>query len=184
MDRVPRVVFSFLRLTKEEAYRVGMVGCGLQLTDLNEFDWPETTISLSPSREVRTFLEIEGIPYDSMPTRAGIIRIGILQFEEYLKYYESIKDFLDRFDRLKLTRLGSSSVKEPWELNSQEHHILMMDDPQFLECFIPDPRGRLSFSELLRGITLHKPFMKREPEGYPQVPQHGGWIRSISPAVT
>jgi hypothetical protein len=184
MERIPQVVFSFLRISREAAQRMGMIGCGIQLTEDGEYDWSQTTITLSLSNEAaRCFITIEGIPYSNLPDASGRARIGILQFEEYMRYHSSILSFLGNYYSRKTIRLGPRARVPPWELNSHDSFILNMSEDDFRSKFFADPRGRLSTSEVIRGLTLHAPCMI---EGIPElsgVPRQGGWIRTNSAAM-
>jgi hypothetical protein len=181
MDRVPFPVFEFLGCTREQAQELGMVGCGLQLADSGEYSWRDTTCTLDLGKDsVKIFLFIEGIPFDKMPEKQAYARVRLLHMEEYVKYYSSIEEFLQLYRRNRFLRLGSRARLDPWELDSHDSFILRMDDQTFNECFISDPRGRISYSRIVNSEeTLHKPFMIRKPDGLPD-PGLGGWIKVCS----
>lgn len=178
MSVVPDWALRVLGISRTHANRLGVVGCGIQLTETGEYDYGSLTVTLKSSENLFCFLTVERIPFDYLKTR--YIRLELTQVEEYIKYSESIKEFLDRWMKVKAKRLGPKALLPPWELDSQDHFIIMLDDESFSRHFISDPRERLSHAELLRGNSLHKPLMKTVPEGYPQVPRAGGWIRPCS----
>lgn len=183
-DRIPSMVFEFLRISRELAHEVGIVGCGLQLDDQGEYSWRDTTLTLDLGKDVvKVFLTIEGIPFDSPPHWEGYARVRILHIEEYLKYYSSIQEFLESYRKNRFLRLGRRALLPPWELDSRDSFILRMEESAFKTHFICDPRERISHSGIIRGETLHEPLMVREPDGLPS-PGLGGWIRVCSVAAT
>jgi hypothetical protein len=180
MERVPDEVFLFLRTSRRNAQQMGMVGCGLQLTGSGDYDWPAVTITVNASDErVKTFLTIEGIPFDDIVGKPSYIRLGILQFEEFIVYYESVCEFARIHESLRFIRLGKRCQVPLWELTPQDAFILRMSESEFDTHFIKDPRGPLKFSEISRGISRHDPIMMSRPPGFPD-PGRGGWIKSNS----
>jgi len=186
MERVPIEVFQFLGVNRETAHQMGMLGCGLQLNETGDYDWSELTITLSPDKEeVLLFLTVEGIPFTAIPGHVSrYIRIGILQFEEYIKYYLSIREFLMRFRKYRYLRLGRRAHLPAWQLTCQEVALIRLSDEDFDRNYISDPRRSLTFSESLRGGYLHTPVLRPGCEGVRNLPgpRTGGWIRSSSPA--
>lgn len=181
MERIPQPVFSFLRVSRGTACQMGMVGCGLQLNKEGEYDWSETTITLSSDNEIaRCFIVIEGIPHNFLVGSPGRIRIGILQFEEYMRYFTSIKNFLEIYKSRRTLRLGPRRSVVPWELNSHDVFMLRMSEDDFKDCFIADPRGQLTTSEILRGLHLHAPCKLKEVPELSGPPRRGNWIRTSS----
>jgi len=180
MDRVPTEVFLFLRTSRRKALEMGMVGCGIQLTDQGEISWADVTCTVTTEdRKVKTFLTIEGIPFDDIPGKPSYVRIGLLQFEEFIGYYESICEFSRIHETRRFVRLGSRCRVPLWELTSKDAFILRMEESEFRTHFIADPRGQLSFSEISQGGSRHDPLMMIRPPGLPD-PGSGGWIKSNS----
>jgi len=176
LSGVPTTVLLTLGLTRDEAYQYGMIGCGLQLDSTGEFDWAQTTITLSPDKEeVMVFLKVRGIEYSLVPTERKPIRVRILDFEDYVLRYVSIQKFLDGYRRNRFLRLGERASRPAWELDSHDAFLLGMDDDQFRSSFVSDPRGQPTFSEVARGVTRHAPYMLARPQGLPD-PGQGGWI--------
>jgi len=180
MSVIPGWVYRSLGVTPERAKQFGLSGYGIQLDDRGEYDYGSLTVTFTPSDNIRCYLTVEGIPFDVTPRGLGY-RLHCKEASEYLQYSDSIKEFLDAWDSRRWLRLGNRANLPPWELSSQDHFIIMMNDELFSDCFVADPRARLTLSEMLRGGTLHKPLMLRQPEGYP-LPRAGGWIRSCSVA--
>jgi len=182
MDRVPTVVFEVLGISREHAHHVGMVGCGLQLTDQGEYSWRDTTCTLNLEKDqVKVFLTIEGIPFDSPPGYGGYARIPILRMEEYCKYFPSIQEFLELYRKNRFLRLGKRARLPPWELDSHDSFILRMEESAFKTHFVCDPRGHIPHSRIALGETLHNPIMLEKPDGLPD-PGLGGWIKVCSVA--
>lgn len=178
MDAIPEMVFLTLGVSRAEAARCGMVGCGLQLNPSTyDYMWAETTFALDLGRaEVRCFLTINGIPFSPIPGIEDIARIPFLLMETYLNKFQGIKDYLDHYRRNRFLRLGSRCYLEPWELNSRDAFLLGMSDEEFLRHYVVDPRGVPTSSMISRRLSLHSPVLTREePEGLP-VPRQGGWI--------
>lgn len=183
-DRIPSFVFEFLRISREHAQEMGVVGCGLQLTDQGEYSWRETTLTLDLKKDfVKIFLTIEGIPFDSPPHWEGYARISILHMEEYIAYFSSILTFLELYLKNRFLRLGRRARLSPWELDSRDSYILRMEESAYNMHFVSDPRGRIPHSRISSNDTLHDPIMLKRPEALPD-PGLGGWIRSNSPAAT
>jgi len=184
MDRVPSLVFDFLGCTRGDAHDMGMVGCGLQLTDLGDFSWRETTCTLSLEKdEVKVFLTIEGIPFEGVPNFGNYVRVRLLHMGEYVKYFTSIQEFLGLYRRKRFLRLGRRARLPPWELDSHDAFILRMEESAFRTHYVCDPRGHIPHSRISSNETLHDPIMLVQPDGLPD-PGAGGWIRANSIAVT
>lgn len=183
MDRVPGLVFEFLGCSRGTAQQMGMVGCGLQLTESGEFSWRDTTCTLDLEKDsVKIFLIIEGIPFNDIPEKQGYARVSLLHMEEYSKYFSSIQDFLVLYRRNRFRRLGRRARLPPWKLDSRDSYILRMQESTFNTCFIADPRERLSHSQIIStDDTLHDPIMLSSPGGLPD-PGRGDWIRANSTA--
>lgn len=176
LSRVPDTVLLVLGMSRDKAYQHGMIGCGLQLDDSGEFDWVKTTITLSPSREeVLLFLHVRGIEYSLVPTERKPIRVSILDFEDYVLRYAAIQEFLELHRKYRYLRLGRKAFDSPWELDSHDAFLIRMADNEFTRCFVTDPRGPLTFSEIARGQSRHPPHMVERPQGLPD-PGQGGWI--------
>lgn len=185
MDRVPQVVLSFLRISRETASNIGMLGCGIQLNEMGEYDWSETTITLSIENEAfRCFAIVEGISFSNLPGMSGRVRIGVLQFEEYMKYHDSIAEFLQLYYNRRVIRLGPRFRVSPWELNSHDWFMIHMSQDDFERKFVSDPRIHLTTSEILRGGSLHAPCMLTEVPELSGPPRRGGWIRTNFSAAT
>lgn len=183
-DRIPKFVFEFLRIDVGTAHQMGVVGCGLQLTDLGEYSWRDTTLTLDLKKDfVKIFLTIEGIPFDSPPHWEGYARVKILHIEEYIKYFSSIQEFLGYYQRNRFRRLGKRARLPPWELDSRDSFILKMEENVYNTHFVSDPRGQIPHSRVASNDTLHNPIMLSKPDGLPD-PGLGGWIKANSPAVT
>jgi hypothetical protein len=182
MERVPNTVFSFLGISRETAHSLGMVGCGLQLNNSGEYSWKDTTITLDLGKDqVKIFLTIEGIPFDSPPGMGGYARISILHMEQYAQYYSSIQEFLELYRKNRFLRLGRRARLPPWELDSRDAYIIRMEASAFSTHFVCDPRGHIPHSRIALGDTLHDPIMVGTLEDMP-VPGRGGWIKVNSVA--
>jgi len=176
LARVPLTVLLVLRLTRDNAYQYGMIGCGLQLDDSGEFDWAQTTITLSPDKEeVQLFLKVKGIEYSFVPSERKPIRVSLLVFEEYVQKYAAIQAFLESHRRNKFLRLGQRAFAPSWELDSHDAFLIRMEDSDFDRCFVTDPRGPMTYSEIARRQFRHSPVMLERPQGLPD-PGQGGWI--------
>lgn len=176
LSRVPVTVFLFLGVTRQDAYKVGMVGCGLQLADSGEFDWAETTISVNLTNdEVRVFLRTKHIPFTVSPVSSSTLRVGILDFKEYIERHSMIVDFLSTFRRNRYLRLGSRAFLDPCDLDSRDSFILGLSDKEFDASFVSDPRGPLSFSEISSRSGRHSPVQYRPIRGLPD-PGQGSWM--------
>jgi len=180
MSGIPTVVFTFLGLSPEKAKTVGMSGCSLQLDDQYEYDWKETSILMSKAHtEFKMFCVIEGISFDDS-TSEGLCRITIQQMEEYINLYPSISSFLEMWEETRFLRLGRRARLPPYELDSYDAFLVRMPRKEFDSFFVSDPRGPLSYAELANSAYfLHKPLMKKTPEGLP-APGSRGWIRLSS----
>jgi hypothetical protein len=177
MDRIPSDVFIVLGRTRSECKALGMVGCGLQLNDIGDYAWSETTFSVSlDAPEVRVYLRVKGIPYITIPTLSSIARVNFQQMEEYIGVLPDIRKFLREYSRNRFLRLGNKASREPDSLDSRDAFLLRMSNEEFEKFYVSDPRGSLSVSSLLRGYTLHPPVLKGvEPAGLP-APGLGDWI--------
>lgn len=162
-----------LSTTRENCSHVGMVGCGLQLDDQGDISWSEVTVTLRLSEEVNTFLMIKGIPFNHIPEHQGFSRISILEMAEFLKEFSNIEEYIRLYYKNRVTRLGSRVQARPWELNSRESFVIRMADDDFNRHFVGDPRS-LQFAEIARGLSLHRPVLLSEPEGFP-LPGRGNW---------
>lgn len=176
LSRVPTTVFLVLGVTRDRAYHYGMVGCGLQVDDSGEFDWAQTTVTLSPDKEeVLLFLKVRGIEYSLVPSDRKPIRVSILDFEDYMRRFASIQEFLELYRRYRYLRLGPKGFGSPWELDSREAFLIRMESNEFNRYFVTDPRGQLTYSEIARRVSRHAPTMLAVPPGLPD-PGKGGWI--------
>jgi hypothetical protein len=107
LSRIPTTVFLVLRLTREHAYQYGMIGCGLQTDDSGEFDWAQTTITLSADKEeALLFLKVRGIEYSFVPTDRKPIRVSLLDFEEYVHMYDALQAFLEAYRQNRFFGVG------------------------------------------------------------------------------
>lgn len=185
MTVVPYWALQGAGISRAHANQIGIVGCSIQLTDDAEYDYTSLTFTLRPQEALYCFLTIERIPFDYIPEKSqGYVRMDVTHTIEYLRYFTSIEEFLNRWRDLRAVRLGSRSLLKPWELCSHDYHMIMMDESEFLRHFIPDPRGKLTHAEILRGLTLHKPLMRGNgPLEFQSPPQESGWIRSCSTAT-
>jgi hypothetical protein len=177
MISTPSWVHDGFGISRSQAEQIGVSGWGIQLDENGEYEWSAVTLTLRFTENLMCFLVTQDHVLSQVPGFQGLYRLDAQTIHEYLVYYDSIEEFLNRWRANRYLRLGARSVLRPWELNSQDHFIIMLDDEAFLRHFISDPRGRLSHAEILLGSTLHKPLMKTEPPGYPVAPRARGWIR-------
>jgi len=178
------VVLNALRISLSESSRMGIVGAGVQLNDRGEYDLTTVTVTILPTQELLTFLEVEGFPSTTLPGLVqGYRRLDFQTTSEYVSYFDSIHSFVDSWSKNRYLRLGSKASLRPWELDSHDFHLIMMDESDFLGHYVPDPRGQLSAAEIIRGHYRHTPVMTKTPPWYKRDFSRGGWIRSNSVAA-
>jgi len=176
LERVPTTVFLFLRTSRADAHKMGMIGCGLQLNDQSEYDWSETTISLDLRLpQVCVFLKTKKIEFSVLPERNLVARVPILVMEDYVAQYATVISFLDMHKRNKFLRLGHRAFLDPWDLDSRDSYILRLSDEEFESSFIADPRGQPLLSEITSRSGRHSPKQFRTIPGLPD-PGVGSWI--------
>jgi len=175
LARVPETVFLVIRIDRIRAHKMGMVGCGMQLNDVGDYDWRETTISLSlGSPQVCVFLRTRGVAFDHIPGRESFVRISPLLMEEYGRDFDRISSFLELYRKNRFLRLGSRAFLDPWDLDSRDSFLLRMDDAEFNASFIVDPRGQPLIAELISRQGRYPPKRIRDVPGLPD-PGRGKW---------
>jgi len=177
LGRVPVTVFLFLRISREDAHSMGMVGCGLQLDATGDYSWADTTVSISLENvQANIFLKTRKMDVHALPGLGDrIARIPILDMVEYIRLYPNILSFLERYRKNRFLRLGRRAFLDPWDLDSRDSFLLNMDDSEFESSFIQDPRGPPLASEVASGNGRHSPKLIRAPPGLPD-PGVGSWI--------
>lgn len=177
LQRVPDTVLLCIGVPRHIAYqRFGMRGCGLQLDDQNEFDWPSSTITVLLNQEWKLFLKVNGKPFTDLPTGHGYARVDIPTMRQFIASHEKVKNFLDLHSANRWLRLGSGAFLEPWELDSQQAYLVDMPSSDFDRYYVSDPRGNPTFSEISRRSGRHSPVLRGPaPPGIPS-PGRGGWI--------
>jgi hypothetical protein len=176
LSRVPTTVFLFLGVSRQDAHKMGMIGCGLQLDNTGEFAWGETTISLNLEiPEVCVFLRTRKIPFSTLVENNLVARIPILEMVEYAKRFGDVVEFLRLHAKNKYLRLGSRAFLDPWDLDSRDSFLLRMNDEEFASSFISDPRGRPLLAEVTSRNGRHSPKQVRAVPGLPD-PGRGSWI--------
>lgn len=176
LAKVPETVFLVVRIDRTRAHQMGMVGCGLQLNDVGDYDWRETTISLDLGKpQVCVFLRTQGIDFNTIPGRGSIARIPILLMEKYGQQFGRISSFLELYRKNRFLRLGRRALLDPWDLDSRDSFLLRLEDETFCSSFIVDPRGQPLVAELMSNQCRHPPKQIREVPGLPD-PGRGKWI--------
>jgi len=176
LSRVPLTVFLFLGVSRQDAHGMGMLGCGLQLDDSGEYSWADATASLDLSNsKVCIFLRTKKIDFPVFPGKSGIARISLSCMREYIALYATIVQFLDAYHKNRFLRLGRRAFLDPWDLDSHDSHVLLMDDESFSSSFIVDPRGQPLLAEITTREGRHSPKQFRAVPGMP-VPGRGSWI--------
>jgi len=180
--RVPHTVYASLGVMVERASQCGMVGCGLQYDHTyTDILWNETTITLSALKEeVLLFVNVKGIPYTYVPDQVRDIRLSILDAREYLRRYDSLNKLTEAHRRNKFLRLGRRSLLPLWELSPREVCLIGMPDSEFNRCYVTDPMGPLSHSEVVRRITRLSPVCKVDEAPPELLPGRGSWKLGIS----
>jgi hypothetical protein len=182
LERVPTTVFLFLGVNRQDAHSMGMVGCGLQLDDLGDYAWRETTISLNLGLpQVCVFLKTRNIPFSTLPGKDGISRLPIADMLGYIKDFPLISSFLEVHRRNKFLRLGRRAFLDPWDLDSRDSFLLSMSEDDFSSSFVSDPRGPPLHSEIASRVGRHSPKQFRTVPGLPD-PGQGSWILGNPPA--
>lgn len=176
LDKVPTTVFLFLGVSRQDAYSVGMVGCGLQLDDTGDYAWGDTTITLLMGNpHVRVFLNSQNIAVSYIPGTDHYVRIPILDMGRYIELYPDILSFMEKYRRNRFLRLGHRALLDPWDLDSRDSYLLLMSDEEFSSSFIADPRGQPLLSEITSRTGRHTPKQIRDIPGLP-APGLGKWI--------
>jgi len=176
LSRVPRTVLLVLGLTEDNAYLMGMRGCGLQLGHDGEWSWPETTVTLSSQvEEVQVFLHVRSVENTVVKPGLDLVRVSIQQMLDYVQMHEAIREFLVLHRRYRYLRLGANAFVPSWELDSHDAFLIRMPSDEFDRHFVADPRGQPSYGEVARRLSRHRPTMLSRPRGLPD-PGQGGWM--------
>lgn len=112
-------------------------------------------VTFMDSDELSLYLSLSGeIVSRSL---SGSVRLTLLQASDYVGRFGECHALVESWRRNRTIRLGRRANVPVWALTPSELGILALSPREFLCNYLADPRGRLTFSEVLRRETRHNP---------------------------
>jgi hypothetical protein len=139
-----------------------MSGFIVELDDSNDYNWRESMVTFIDSDELFSFLEFKEIPLRR--GLSGMLRLYLTEAMEYLQLYPSLSERVRNWRRNRFLRLGRRSWTPIHKLTESELSLVMIDDDIFDLNYIVDPRGPLTFSEVMYRKTRHPPVLVGVPQ--------------------
>jgi hypothetical protein len=122
-------------------------------------------VNFIDSDEVRLHLHLTG--GDFVKSLSGSVRLTLLQASDYVKKYKDYNRVVSLWRRNRVLRLGNRCNAPVWLLSLAEIGLIIANDRFFGSNYVSDPRGPLSFSEVVLRGTRHKPLcVGRPPDPY------------------
>lgn len=105
--------------------------------------------------ELRLFVKLNKESVSHSPS--GSVRLTLSQAADYVRSFPGYSTLTVAWRQNRSIRLGRRALLPVWALTPEELGILAMSPRDFGQNYVSDPRGRLTFSEVVRRETRHKP---------------------------
>lgn len=113
------------------------------------------------SDELRLHLSLVGERLEA--SLSGNVLLSLSQASDYIGHFYEYTRLVQSWRDVKSLRLGRRCHLPIWELTPEELGLVSLSHREFRLNYQADPRGRLSFSEVLRREYRHKPLCVGAP---------------------
>jgi len=138
-----------------------MTGFRVELDSSNEYCWKESRLTFLGSDELRLHLSLQGETLEA--SLSGNVLLSLSQASDYIGHFEEYTSLVQSWRDNKSLRLGRRCHLPIWELTRSELGLVSLSHRDFRRDYLADPRGRLSFSDVLRGEHRHTPLCVGSP---------------------
>lgn len=159
--RVPDTVFLLTGHGRGPCSEAGMTGFRVELDSSNEYCWIDSRLTFLDSDELRLHLSLSKERVES--SLSGNVLLSLSQSTDYVGRFESYTKIVQLWRDNKSLRLGRRCYLPIWELTQAELGLISISPREFRRDYQADPRGRLSFSEVLRREYRHAPMCVGTP---------------------